>query len=712
MKLLILWGGRARAIWRLVQEYRQRHGGKAGLLRLATRVYLCVTKEGLGGLGSRLNIYLGQYLDSSRIPGTPDPTNILSLDPMDLAGTRSIRNVAVHAHIYYKDLAPELRRYLGNIPVPFHLYLTTDAADKATEIKAAFAGMKNIRGIDVLIVPNRGRDIGPMIVALGDTLSHNEIVLHIHTKRSPHNPELRGWRRYLLQSLLGSPSTVAAILNRFDEDPRLGVLYPQTYWPVLPFMRIGGNGAAMNSLLKRVGQFSVKIENIDTSAFPTGFMFWFRGNVIEPFNRMSLSFEDFEPETGQVDGTLAHAIERTFCYVASLKEFGQKPFLPKHMFSRSHIGALPMAELFKVLGESDPRVHIIFDHNIGGGANRYSRDLVSRIIADGSNVLRVYYADNAWFSEWIAFDDGMVFVETEVDTLFGILAEISNTGITVNSLYMYPNIDHVTESIVNLAASSGASVDYKVHDFYAICPSQHLLDADQRYCSVPKNLHVCTACLRKNEAAHWTSSRAVDIVKWREPFSRLLKTASKISAFDPSSVDILRQAFDVEEAKVNIAPHVHPSFKNIQPVRLAGTLHIGTFGTLTEAKGSAIINNLANHIARNRLHIPLTVVGRSVAPTAPGIRVLGAYELENLAEIVQRERINVFLMASIIPETFSYTISEAMQMKLPIIAFDIGAQGRRVKAYKWGRVVPIHITSEDLLKVIKEVHLSSTMETC
>ena len=60
-------------------------------------------------------------------------------------------------------------------------------------------------------------------------------------------------------------------------------------------------------------------------------------------------------------------------------------------------------------------------------------------------------------------------------------------------------------------------------------------------------------------------------------------------------------------------------------------------------------------------------------------------------------------MPSIVPETFSYTISEAIKMGLPIVAFDIGAQGNRVKQYKLGKVVPLGSSPVVILAAIKTV---------
>ena len=193
----------------------------------------------------------------------------------------------------------------------------------------------------------------------------------------------------------------------------------------------------------------------------------------------------------------------------------------------------------------------------------------------------------------------------------------------------------------------------------------------------------------------------VDINEWRKPFATLFEAATTVTFFDCSSVEIVHKAFSLDDRKIKITPHLINYFNCDSSMDVTGALHIGILGTLTDIKGGRVVKALFEHIDKQGLRIPITVVGHSFVDIPSKIKVYGHYERNDLPVIMRENFINVILMPTIVPETFSYTISEAMQMGLPIVAFDIGAQGCRVKQYALGKVIPLDSPPEVILTAIQ-----------
>ena len=65
-------------------------------------------------------------------------------------------------------------------------------------------------------------------------------------------------------------------------------------------------------------------------------MFWARVKAIEPLLKLGMKTSDFEEETGQIDGTLAHSIERSLCFIAE-----KEGYLSAPISSNRSINSLP-----------------------------------------------------------------------------------------------------------------------------------------------------------------------------------------------------------------------------------------------------------------------------------------------------------------------------------------------------------------------------------
>ncbi|MBS0427906.1 MAG: hypothetical protein JSR41_11550 [Proteobacteria bacterium] len=222
------------------------------------------------------------------------------------------QRVAAVVHLYHEELAAEFRRYLLNIPVPVDVYISTTDEHRAELIRSAFLNWP-LGSVEVRVVENRGRDIAPKLVTFADIYSKYEFVVYLHSKRSHHSGVLALWRLFLLETLIGSRAIIESIFYLFHADPKLGIVAAQHYEPMRQWINWGGNLLRVKELAGRMGiDLPSDFPVLD---FPAGSMFWTRTDALRPLLELGLTNEDFSPESGQIDGTLAHAVERIFYFV-------------------------------------------------------------------------------------------------------------------------------------------------------------------------------------------------------------------------------------------------------------------------------------------------------------------------------------------------------------------------------------------------------------
>src|SRR5205814_9892192 len=67
--------------------------------------------------------------------------------------------------------------------------------------------------------------------------------------------------------------------------------------------------------------------------------------------------------------------------------------------------------------------------------------------------------------------------------------------------------------------------------------------------------------------------------------------------------------------------------------------------------------------------------------------ISGPYRHHELVDLIEAHRINLFFFPSVCPETFSYVTEEMIALEVPIVAFDLGAPGERLRGYERARLV-------------------------
>ena len=227
------------------------------------------------------------------------------------------KKVAVIAHIFYTDLLQETMTYINNIPVKTDIFISTDTQLKSQEIEKALGDYKNGKVV-VKVCKNRGRDVAPMLIDFREVFFTHEWILHVHSKKSPHNDsELFGWRHYLFKELLGSKEKVLSIFHLL-ESTDVGIVFPEHYEPVKKSLNFGYNYPTMKEMLSKL---NISYYPNNMLEFPSSTMLWFKSKALRPLVNLKLNYEDFDKEEGQIDGTLAHSIERSLLLICEASQY-------------------------------------------------------------------------------------------------------------------------------------------------------------------------------------------------------------------------------------------------------------------------------------------------------------------------------------------------------------------------------------------------------
>ena len=214
--------------------------------------------------------------------------------------------VGVIAHLFHLELWDVIDLRLQNIKQAFDLFVTTPYEKRQLVEQLVLRKYPQAR---ILACENRGRDVAPFLQAMDHfDIYKYDTVLKIHTKRSLHLGEGGGkWFNSLIDHLIGDGDTVAWVVDKFRNFSDIGMLIHSDSgrWVHESLYR---NREWLDKLIRRM-----KLGDLQGQkdwVYSAGTMFWFSGSALLPIRELGITVDDFEEEMGQLDGTLAHALER------------------------------------------------------------------------------------------------------------------------------------------------------------------------------------------------------------------------------------------------------------------------------------------------------------------------------------------------------------------------------------------------------------------
>lgn len=306
--------------------------------------------------------------------------------------------------------------------------------------------------------------------------------------------------------------------------------------------------------------------------------------------------------------------------------------------------------------------------------------------------------------------------------IFNLSDVISNTQYSnynyknqVDSLIDYFEIDciHIqhlrthTLDIIDLAREKDIPIHMTLHDFYLACPKVNFLDYNNQYCIDSRSTEKCEKCINESFGYHTNV-----LEHWNEVMYAYLKKIDRIFMPSKSAKEIFENYYKsiYKDCDINIEVIEHGMELSkgtiVNKNNAKDKFRIAFIGGIAPYKGSQIIhnlivnskdNNIEWHIFGNIGDVRLNLLDKK------SLIKHGRYDRNNIIDLLNENDIDLVCIFSIWPETYSYTISEAIVSEIPLLVSDIGALGERVKRYDCGWTINHECGTKDILELITDI---------
>lgn len=278
----------------------------------------------------------------------------------------------VHAYLVTPALLTRIAQTL-DLCDPNAVVFTTDTHEKRAEIETFLESRvpASTAFTQVLVRPNRGRDIGPFWPALEAIAPHADVFLKVHWKATAHleqhypqpdgRPATLVWNDDLFDTVLpSSRGELEQLLDLFAAQ-RLGCVFPRA-WPPLKAV----NWEQPSNL--RHAAHLLHALQLPPSAlqlpliFPAGNMFYGSVPLFRSFAAHVSRNVAIPEEPVPTSGTILHALERSYTALAAARGLDVAVLFPEskaatststlRMPPRRPIVVLPVAELLSPTGDT------------------------------------------------------------------------------------------------------------------------------------------------------------------------------------------------------------------------------------------------------------------------------------------------------------------------------------------------------------------------
>lgn len=352
--------------------------------------------------------------------------------------------------------------------------------------------------------------------------------------------------------------------------------------------------------------------------------------------------------------------------------------------------------------DSEKPIIIHICHNYGGGTLRFVNELASEISGEYYSLMLYPSVSNPGhlaLAQVSADAHGAAGQESEYMLYFGgdnqysdalqVLAQLPLAGLHFHHVIGLPTW------IVSLGQQLNVPWLVSLHDYYYLSESISLTDKNGRFIG--------------NSLEGLTPS-------WYEQYRDLLEQANACLAPSLACANLYQAVFPKAPIKTvyhEKGRHFEQPLQTIKPINLSHSeeLKVLIIGALSQIKGADLLEQVAKLCQQRKLPVKFELLGYGYRPfdrqLADTLEVTGSYAEQDLPVMLAHRKQSgqpyLIWFPALWPETYSYTLSAALESELPILAPNLGAFPERLSQRPCAWTVPWDRSPEEFVELFSEL---------
>jgi len=306
-------------------------------------------------------------------------------------------------------------------------------------------------------------------------------------------------------------------------------------------------------------------------------------------------------------------------------------------------------------------------HEAGGGVQQHLDELAKSLEHDMCSLFLTPYrgasAVKLRVGAWLGADELIFRLPEEHDLLLKFLKACG-----VNIVHYHHTLG-LNSALLELPETLAVKYLLTVHDYYWLCGNPTLTTEQGIYPGQYSDEIV---------NVDFPLPEGMSPLMWRDHLRTFIEKADKVIFPSAYTLSIYEQHY-VSMTKL-VAAHIEDGRSVFRPVSLTPQkfrYNVGVIGALGREKGADYLEQIVETALAINAPLNFTLIGFGYRQLK-GISSTGRYDSTQLKSLIQESELDLIFFPSQCPETYSYTLSYALESGLPIVAPDIGAFPERL----------------------------------